>query len=127
MQIAINMPLRMQLGKLGISLVRFGRMLQVRYANWNREFRLKAEMCPNPNRCVFHVSEEVTTQMILTFESRDCQKEKSSSLIDDLFNIQGITSVTLMPYQVTIGKGTVFSWDELRPDIEAVLLRHLTK
>lgn len=127
MQIAINMPLRMQLGRLGILLVHFGRLLQVRYANWNYEFRLKAEVHPNPNFCTFHVSEEITTKMILTFESRDSQREERIPLVDDLFSIRGIAKVTLMPYKLMIGKGAVFSWEELSPDIEAVLLRHLTK
>lgn len=61
------MPFRMDIGKLGMWLMKVGRTLQVRYANWNSEFRLEVEFHPNPDRSTIHVSEQVTAESILTF------------------------------------------------------------
>ena len=126
MKNVLNLPLRMQIGRLGILLMKVGRELQVRYANWNREFRLQFEEI-NEDIGEFHVSEVVTHERVLSFFSKDSQKYKQTPLIESLFNITGVANIHLYPYTITIGKGVVFTWDELRPEIEEVLLSHLTR
>jgi hypothetical protein len=59
-----NLPFRMAIGKFGIWLTKVGRYLQVNYADWNSEFRLKVKYVPNPDMCCIPVSEIVTTQQI---------------------------------------------------------------
>ena len=124
-RITRNLPCRMALGRLGIKLMKLGRFLQVRYANWNSEFRLSVEFYPNPDCCSVHVSEIITEETILTFDSPSRQWEKQIPLVVELFQIKGVRRVTVEPYEVSIEKGCVFSWDELLPRIEEVLLKHL--
>lgn len=124
-QITTNMPLRMKVGRFGIWLVKVGRTLQIRYANWNSEFRLEHEYFPNPDMCTLHVSEAVTDKMILTFESPDWQPKEMTPLVKALFNTKGVAKVLLRPYQVGITKARVFSWQELLPSVERVVLEHL--
>jgi hypothetical protein len=125
-RITTNMPLRMKVGKFGIWLMEIGRDLQVHYANWNSEFRLKVTYVPNPDMCNVHVSEEVTSEAIVTFESLHFQKDKQTPLVLALFAVKGVRRVTLHRYEIGITKGVVFSWEELLPTIETVILEHLT-
>lgn len=117
----------MRVGRFGIWLAKVGRALQVRYANWNGEFRLKLEYYPNPNACTLHVSEAVTSEQILTFDSSAYQVEKMTPMVRALFDIRGVAKVTLRPYVVGIYKARVFSWQELLPSIERVVMDSLTK
>jgi len=126
-RIVLHLPFRMAVGRLGIQLVKFGRMLQVRYANWNSEFRLKRTFSINcPERCWIDVSEPVTDIQRLTFLSRNSQPASMTPMVRALFDIKGIARVTLEPYKIHINKGEVFSWEELLPSIERVILEHLT-
>ncbi len=124
-----SLPFRMAIGKLGIRLVAIGRCLQVRYANWNSEFRLRFEVMPaqthGRNCADFHVS-GVVTDNVLTFHTRGSQLENQSGLVRGLFGIKGVANIVLYPYCIRINKAEVFSWDELRPDIERVILENLT-
>jgi len=122
---ARNAPFRMTLGKLGIRLVAVGRWLQVRYANWNSEFRLNFRDLGTRNYADFEVSEEIVSVQCLTFSARSSQIEKQPDLVKALFNIKGVTGISLYPYIIRIVKAEVFGWDELRPDIEAAILKHL--
>ncbi len=124
---ARNMPFRMTLGKLGIRLVAIGRWLQVRYANWNSEFRLKCEVFEKKIEMRdFHVSTELISVVALSFYSRDAQPEKQTEMVKQLFAIRGVTTVQLHPYKIRIEKARVFGWEELQPEIETTILKHLT-
>jgi len=125
-QITTNMPLRMRVGRFGIWLVKVGRALQVRYANWNSEFRLEHKLIPIVNFGIFHVSDIVTDKEVLSFFSRNSQPSFRTPLVDALFEIRGVARVTLKPYRIEIEKASVFTWQELLPDIERVILEHLT-
>lgn len=126
MNITLNLPLRMQIGRIGIWLMKVGRELQVRYANWNQEFRLRfVEVSDDFGK--FHVSEVVTHEVALSFSSKGSQKNKQTPLVESLFNIRGVAKIHLHPYTIIIEIGSVFTWDELRPEIEEMILRHLTK
>ena len=123
---ARNLPFRMTLGRLGIWLAKVGRALQTRYANWNSEFRLQPEFFPNPDYCTLHVSEEVATEpWILTFEGPEAQPKEMTPMVRNLFRVKGVSKVTLQRYEVSIGKGRVYDWKELLPQIEAILLKGL--
>jgi len=121
-----DLPFRMTIGKFGIWLVKIGRILQERYANWNGEFRLKVEYVPNPDYVKINVSSPITDDVILTFEGPNWQKEKKIKMVDELFAINGVCKITLCRYEVNIIKGKVFAWKELLPDIERVILNNLT-
>ncbi|OGZ06803.1 MAG: hypothetical protein A3D65_00920 [Candidatus Lloydbacteria bacterium RIFCSPHIGHO2_02_FULL_50_13] len=114
----------MPVGRFGIWLTQVGRVLQTRYANWNSEFRLKRVVYENTG--YFNVSSEVTTDYCLSFYGRNAQERKQTSMVRELFDVQGVKSVELQRYRVKIDKATVFSWEELSPAIEQVILRHQT-
>ena len=127
-KLLLNLPFRMFLGRLGIRLMAAGRFLQVRYANWNNEFRLRFRLEVQQlerGSAVFDVSCQVTQEAVLSFPSPNSQFKKQTRMVQRLFSIQGVRSVILSPYAVNIAKGEVFSWAELRPEIERVILEEL--
>lgn len=125
-RIATDLPFRMAVGRFGIRLAQLGRTLQVRYANWNSEFRLKHEIIELAYKeCRVHVSEPVTRVSYLTFAASSEQPRQMTPMVRELFLIRGISQIHLTPYCVILRKGEVFSWEELLPDVEAVLLKHL--
>jgi len=88
-RIVLNLPFRMAMGRLGIFLMKIGRVLQVRYANWNSEFRLKHELWSSmPERCHIHVSEPVTNVNELTFETQGSQPRRITPMVTALFDIK---------------------------------------
>jgi hypothetical protein len=117
--------LRMAIGRLGMWLIKIGRILQVRYANWNSEFRLEHEFFPNQDFCTFHVSDRVTDEIYLTFNSLDAQPSKQTPLVKDLLGLKGVAEVGLSPYQIRIEKARVYAWDELLSEIDRIILQHL--
>jgi len=126
-RIVLNLPFRMVMGRFGILLMKLGRALQVRYANWNSEFRLEHEIAIClPGLCWVNVSERVTDKPELTFISRSSQPHNMTQMVSALFDIKGVSSVLLQPYRVSIGKGDVFSWEEILPFVDEVILEHLT-
>jgi hypothetical protein len=119
--------LRMAIGRFGMWLVRVGRELQTRYANWNSEFRMKFETYTNPDLATLHVSERVTDEYEMTFMNVKCQLGKQTPLVKALFGIRGVSYVRPDGYTVNFQKSDLFTWEELRPDIERVALECLTK
>lgn len=89
-RIQINAPLRMSIGRFGIWLVKVGRVLQVRYANWNSEFRLKVKLYPTvPDECDIYTSAVMTQEAIITFASPGSQLERQTSMVKELFRVKG--------------------------------------
>jgi len=124
-RITRNLPFRMAVGRFGILLMKVGRVLQVRYANYNSEVRLKHEIiCAS--HCTLHVSEALIESATLSFDGPTSQPRKITPMVRDLFSIRGVAHITLRPYEVEIRKGNVFSWQELLPSLERVVLEHLT-
>ena len=123
-RLARHMPFRMTLGKLGIRLVHLGRFLQIRYANWNQEFRLKSERTPGIDHGwrLYHVSVPVTGESIISFNSANSQPNKQIPVVVSLFKVRGICRVILRPYMIELVIGSVFSYEELGPQIEEVIL-----
>jgi hypothetical protein len=123
-----NLPFRIALGKLGIRLIAWGRWLQVRYANWNSEFRLQVVL--DECKAEYHVSHEVLKDSYtLSFPSIQNLKVVSDDLremVEQLLKINGVQNVHLMRYRVLIFKAKVFEWNELCSQVEEVLLTFLT-
>jgi hypothetical protein len=108
----------MAIGRFGMWLVKIGRVLQTRYANWNSEFRMKFQTHPNPVVATLHVSERLTTEWEVSFLNVGSQPNKQTPLVKALFGIRGIKKIRISAYEVSLEKSDVFSWEELRPDIE---------
>ena len=75
------------------------------------------EFCPNPNSVKIHVDKIVVTS-IESYHSPNWDQETQPRLVRDLFATEGITSVSLSPYEVFVRKGDVFEWKEM---ISAIL------
>jgi len=89
----------------------------------NKNFRLNRQFYPNLNYCRLWVSGQVTRKMILTFTSL----EKKTSLINDLLRIKGIKRVIPNSYEAKIEKESVFDWQEILPEAEKIIIKHLIK
>ncbi|MEK7661963.1 MAG: NifU N-terminal domain-containing protein [Patescibacteria group bacterium] len=55
------------------------------------------------------------------------EESRLRPLVDALFKIPGVVSVTIKQYSVSIKKGEIFTWDEIRPQAEKILKKHLAK
>lgn len=87
----------------------------------SKKFKLKQKFHPNPNYCTFHVSGQVTRDMILALTSPD----KNTPMIRDLSRIKGMKRITPEPYDVTIEKEVSFDWQEILLEAEKIIIRHL--
>lgn len=52
------------------------------------------------------------------------QTAQRNLLAEDLFRLEGVAEVLLTPVRVTVGKGVLFDWSKLAPDVERSLARH---
>ena len=78
-----------------------------------------------PNRCNIDVSKRVTKKGKLSFNGPEAQPNEMTPMVQDLFQIRGVSSVTLFPYRVDIDKGGTFHWTDIQQPIEDVLRKHL--
>lgn len=127
-----RLPFRMAIGKFGIKLMEFGRFLQVRYANWSSEVRIKTEILASADDPEYaahiHISEELLSEdAVITFSYPGAQEKKKIPLVDQLFAIQGVKDFYVERYGLFIKKARVFDWKELLPQIEKVVLEYITK
>jgi len=113
----------MTIGKFRMWVTKTRRTIQLFYAYRNKKFRLNRKFYPNLNYCTLWVSGQVTREMILTFTS----PEKKTPLINDLFRIKGIKRVIPTPYEVKVEKESVFDWQEILPEAEKIIIKHLMK
>jgi len=86
--------------------------------------RIKYEKVPNSDMIIVHLSEMITSKKIISFDSPGDRDKNQPPLVWNLFKIKGIKSISLGPYQIHLEKSGVFSWDELRPDIEKVIRKY---
>lgn len=47
------------------------------------------------------------------------------SLFESLFAVDGVTRVSITPYQIDVAKGYAFTWEELEPQITDVIDQYL--
>jgi hypothetical protein len=118
-----NFSFHMTVGKFGMWITKTRRALQLCYAYWNKDFRLKHQFYPNPDYCTLRVTGQVTREMILTFT----HPEKKIQLIKDLFRINGIKRVIPEPYEIKVEKESDFNWQKILPEAEKIIIKHLVK
>lgn len=112
---------------LGKWMVRVGETLQRRYTGQDQPFRLKVKWFDDPV-ANFYVSDRVVTDPpLLTFNHPGSQPDKQPPYIKQLFDITGVLSVSLSPYEIRVWWGEVFSHNEIVPQVEEVLRKAFTK
>lgn len=97
--------------------------------------RLVVETDSDPDTMVFHVSELINAGR--ADEEHDLPAPDYSGtrgyiprqhrLAADLLKIEGVEHLTLKIHAVKIRKGRVFTWKELRPQVEVILRKYLDK
>lgn len=112
-----------RLKKRGDEKMTLLKIRQIFYAYRKKDFRLNRQFYPNLNYCRLWVSGQLTREMILTFTSA----EKKTPLINDLFRIKGIKRVIPNSYEVKVEKESVFDWQEILPEAEKIIIKHLIK
>ncbi len=119
-------PGRITLGKLGMWMVTKGTDWQRKYAGWNKAFRLKVyDFGDSQCLAYFHVSCMITPEYQISFHNPNAQPHKQTEYVKELFAIPGVIKVLLSPYKIEIGWGGAFTGEEIIPQVETVLLRHL--
>ena len=73
----------------------------------------------------------MTEKSEVFFGSPDAKHEDQpasvQSLGQDLLKIVGVYIVNIRPYEVEVFKGEAFTWDEIAPQVKAVLAKHAPK
>jgi hypothetical protein len=94
----------------------------------NNSLRLKFEYSiAGEDYLTVCISEKIVDERVLTFSSPGAQMCKQTPLVKGLFAIKGIEQVILHPYEIFFIKSKVYTWEELNPQIERVVLEHLGK
>lgn len=86
--------------------------------------RAEWEFHPNENRATLHCDRsfpEVNSDPIL---ESDNATEDGKQLLEAISGIHGIVSCSASSfdrYSLSVGKGTVFTWEEIQPRIESIV------
>ncbi|MCH7492030.1 hypothetical protein IID19_00350 [Patescibacteria group bacterium] len=120
-------PGRIILGKIGMWMVSAGQVLQRKYAGWNKDFRIKCDVFETSGYHTTYISlsDMITEENVITFGNPSAQLNKQTEYVKALFQISGICAVELRPYQVKIDYSPVFTYEELGPKVERILIQHL--
>ena len=86
----------------------------------NLEFRVHAERTPNPNSIKWVLGKELDSAGIVAHFEEEVDSSVSP-LASSLFQIQGVTGVSLVSNTVTMTKTENFEWTDLAEAIVAVL------
>lgn len=79
-----------------------------------------AEQTPNPNSLKFtSPGGAFREEGIAAYSSRD--EADSDPLARRLFSLSGVDDVFITPQFVTVSKEPSVGWDQLKPDVEAIL------
>ncbi len=73
----------------------------------------------------FHLSELITTYDVLTFGGPNHQVEKQPKIVQELFRIKGIVSITLRSYLVDIRYSLAFNGDDISEKVRNCILKHI--
>ncbi len=76
--------------------------------------KYQLEYHPNPEIVTVHLNKVVAKKSIQTFEGdTEMDDDERPQFVKDLFRIDGVESVTLQRYEVSLKKGTAFEWEEI--------------
>ncbi len=88
--------------------------------------KYQLEYHPNPNRLSIHLNKEVTGAQIESFKSSICAEKIRPEVVNDIFSaVEGVSEITLQRYEISVGKGVVFGWDDMIDQILLILQMHL--
>ncbi len=117
-------PFRRSIGRIGMWLVKRGESLQRKYAGWNHAFRLQHTVLSD-YEADFWVSEPLIEVQTLSFYALSDQVEKRPRFVETLLKTRGVCSVVVYRYLVRVRWSKVFTWQEMVPTIDGVLIREI--
>jgi Scaffold protein Nfu/NifU N terminal len=79
------------------------------------------EFYPNPNRMCVHLSQRLSDDRAVTFWHKSHNVDEQPSYVLKIFEIDGITEVTLQQYSISLEKGSVFEWEDILFEVINVL------
>jgi hypothetical protein len=80
------------------------------------------EYSPCPDRLTIHLNRCIATKRTQVFDTDEgVDTYPRPSFVKDLFRIDGVVEVFVMPYEVTLVKGTAFDWEAIIPIALALL------
>lgn len=86
---------------------------------------IKFEFYPNPDVTRVHVNTLVANDSVLfvspgrlsSAEFIEHIGDRAARLANELYNVPGVDELSFKRYEVGIGKGKMFTWEEMRPGI----------
>ncbi len=85
--------------------------------------RIKIQIIPNPDFRIYHFTEKISEHSVHCFTFPINKKEQAKylrdvgffgvSLLQEVFQVKGVTEVFLRTYDISVGKGSAFEWEEV--------------
>jgi len=88
--------------------------------------KTEIEYHSNENYVTLHVDQNLVNDGDVWYTTEYGDKSKTLEVhpwMWDIYNISGVKSVSVRPYEISISKAKVFSWDVILPEAEAILQR----
>jgi hypothetical protein len=90
--------------------------------------RIKVEMFKGngdvEDNCDIHVDTRLSREFLM-YEGPDDEgilpTDKKPEYVSDIFGIEGVTTVCVDQYKLSLSKGSVYSWDEILPAVIDIL------
>lgn len=91
------------------------------------------ETHPHPDIRTFHTNTEISQNHINSFKRPLRESSKpylaevgpdGSAIVNDLLTVDGIIEVTISSYEIAVHIGKAFSWEDMNPQIQAILRKH---
>lgn len=97
--------------------------------------KIKIEEYPNPERIGFHLSKRIPNNSSdptfflshMSFGDEKSGLEDAKQIMDMIFAIEGVTDVTIQPYEIGIGKSPACDWEEIESDVVHVIKAMVAK
>ena len=88
--------------------------------------RIKWQQAPNPQCATLHCDHELPCLTWRThWDTEDPENEKPLELRDLLMGVHGVQECSAESYELRILKGSVFPWEEGKPQVEQALASFL--
>ncbi len=86
----------------------------------------------HPHLASFHVRQRLITSLPLSYDRLDWEQAiplsadrlKNGWLASDLLAIDGVCSIYIDPYKITVLKANAYAWHEIEAKVEEVLQKH---
>lgn len=107
--------------RLGIKIEQSGLWLQRTLGSRGENIRLDFTNYCSSDLGEFHLPDQITQEPGVVYRLPRGDREKVPGFVRKIFDIEGVTSVRVQQYQVSINKAKVFDWDDIKRRAELIL------